>query len=371
MPSIPLSNNPFSPPPTDQFELPSPPTDAISSISYAPFPSSSRLLVSSWDKTVYLYDTHSQPGGELLHAVTHRAPVLDACFGSHEDEIFTAGLDWDVRRIDLPSGTQTVLSSHTAGVKSVIYSAPHSLLISASWDSTLHIHHLATVPPSIMTVALPQKPYALSLSPTRLLVAMAARSLHIYTLASFLPSSQSDTIAPEPWQRRESSLKFLTRAISCMPSDSGYASSSIEGRVAVEYFDPSPESQARKYAFKCHRQTLDADPTQAGDQPLDIVYPVNALAFHPTYGTFASGGGDGVVALWDGVAKRRIRQYARYAASVAGLTWSSDGKFLAVGVCRGVEDGDEDGEMEDGSREGRIFIRELAEGEAVGKGAKR
>lgn len=28
----------------------------------------------------------------------HRAPVLDVCFGEGEEEAFSAGLDWDVRR---------------------------------------------------------------------------------------------------------------------------------------------------------------------------------------------------------------------------------------------------------------------------------
>ena len=165
----------------------------------------------------------------------------------------------------------------------------------------------------------------------------------------------------EPWQRRESSLKFMTRAVACMPNDAGYASCSIEGRVAVEWFDPSPTSQARKYAFKCHRQTT--APEEGG---VDVVYPVNALAFHPVHGTFASGGGDGVVALWDGVAKRRLRQYQKYPASVAALAFSGDGKFLAVGVSPGFEDGTE------GEGEGvvKVFIRELGETEAKGKGAK-
>lgn len=53
----------------------------------------------------------------------------------------------------------------------------------------------------------------------------------------------------------------------------GYASASVEGRISVEYFDPSPEEQARKYAFKCHRQTIEGG---------DLVWPVNALAFNPT-----------------------------------------------------------------------------------------
>ncbi|EEP79778.1 hypothetical protein UREG_04624 [Uncinocarpus reesii 1704] len=163
---------------------------------------------------------------------------------------------------------------------------------------------------------------------------MASRALHIYDLRSLATfTEESGSVPPpnkldiEPWQRRESSLKFMTRAVACMPNDAGYASSSIEGRVAVEWFDPSSESQDRKYAFKCHRQNVDG---------VDVVYPVNALTFHPTFGTFASGGGDGVVALWDGIAKRRIRQYQKYPSSVAALSFSSNGKYLAIGVRRAV-----------------------------------
>ena len=143
-----------------------------------------------------------------------------------------------------------------------------------------------------------------------------------------------------------------------MPNDAGYASSSIEGRVAVEWFDPSAESQSRKYAFKCHRQT--------SPENVDVVYPVNALAFHPVHGSFASGGGDGFVALWDGVAKRRIRQYQRYQSSVSALSFSGDGKYLAVAVSPGFEDGKE------GVGDGMVgvFIRELGENEAKGKGVK-
>ena len=50
--------------------------------------------------------------------------------------------------------------------------------------------------------------------------------------------------------------------------------SSTEGRVAIEYFDASPEVQAKRYAFKCHRTT------HGGVQ---TVWPVNAIAFHPLY----------------------------------------------------------------------------------------
>ncbi|KAK2810996.1 hypothetical protein FQN50_002589 [Emmonsiellopsis sp. PD_5] len=365
-----------------QFTLSSPPTDAISAVKFSPIPGSTRLLVSSWDKNVYLYDLRDENGvvgeGKLVQRFEHRAPVLDVCWGEDESEIYTAGLDWDVRRIDTQTTTQTVLSSHNAGVKSLVYSKEHDLLISASWDSTLHIHRTATQSTSTpttkpATIPLPAKPFSLSATATKLVVAMASRTLHIYelhalstALSSSTSSQSSDTdniLQLDPWQRRESSLKFMTRAVSCMPNDAGYASSSIEGRVAVEWFDPSPTSQDRKYAFKCHRQQ------SAEGGGVDVVYPVNALAFHPVHGTFASGGGDGVVALWDGVAKRRIRQYQRYPASVAGLAFSGDGRFLAIGVSPGFEEGkEEEGGVVGG--EVKVVVRELGEAEAKGKGAK-
>ncbi|KAL9005892.1 MAG: hypothetical protein Q9188_001354 [Gyalolechia gomerana] len=350
---------------TPQFELSDPPSDAISAIKFAP--ASLRLLVASWDKNVYLYDT-SQSGGKLLQTFGHRAPVLDVCFGESEEDAYTTGLDWDVRHLNLSTGAQTIVSSHNAGVKSLAYSPQHHILISASWDSTLHIHHPSSPSIPIASISLPSKPFSISITATKLVVAMASRALNIYDLASLASAAPSLTatddptaaipVQIEPWQRRESSLKFMTRAIACMPNDAGYASSSIEGRVAVEWFDPSPESQARKYAFKCHRQ--------ANEQGIDVVYPVNALAFHPVHGTFASGGGDGFVALWDGVAKRRIRQYQRYASSVSGVAFSGDGKYMAVAVSPGFEDGKE------GVGEGvvKVFVRELGENEAKGKGAK-
>lgn len=241
-----------------------------------------------------------------------------------------------------------------------------ALLISASWDQTIQIHNAQDPSLPNLTISLPGKPHALAASPSKLVVAMTARLVHIYDLNP-LPALFSQQQRPEiqPWQQRESSLKFLTRAVSCMPNDAGYATSSIEGRVAVEWFEDSPESQARKYAFKCHRQAAPADENGAGGG--DIVYPVNALAFHPSYGTFASGGGDCTVALWDAEAKRRMKQYQKFPEGVAALAFSSDGKYLAIGVCPGFETG-----MEDYSGEGRtkIFVRELGETEAKGKGAK-
>ena len=63
-------------------------------------------------------------------------------------------------------------------------------------------------------------------------------------------------------------------------SYTGFVLSSIEGRVAVEYLDTNQEVQQKRYAFKCHR---------VKEGSLELVYPVNAISFHTTHNTFATG----------------------------------------------------------------------------------
>lgn len=70
----------------------------MSSIAFAPF-SGTKLLVASWDKKVYCYDIAGGVGETtLINTYEHRAPVLDVCFGSGDNEAFTAGMDWVVNR---------------------------------------------------------------------------------------------------------------------------------------------------------------------------------------------------------------------------------------------------------------------------------
>ena len=95
-----------------------------------------------------MYDTQDQEaGGKLIEKYEHRAPVLDVCFGADDNEAFTAGMDWQVKkygtsarlnlfmlitcRINLETGEQTVLSTHGAPVKSVVYSKEHCEFSSA------------------------------------------------------------------------------------------------------------------------------------------------------------------------------------------------------------------------------------------------
>ncbi len=137
--------------------------------------------------------------------------------------------------------------------------------------------------------------YTLDTCDDKLVVGTADRQILIWNLRNMSTS---------PEQIRESSLKYQTRCIRCFPNKQGFVLSSIEGRAAVEYFDMDPQVQRKKYAFKCHR---------IKENNTELIYPVNAIAFHTAHNTFATGGSDGMVNIWDGFNKKRLCQFHTYA----------------------------------------------------------
>ncbi|THU72295.1 hypothetical protein C4D60_Mb04t10580 [Musa balbisiana] len=181
-------------PPTGGRELSNPPSDGISNLRFSNH--SDLLLVSSWDRSLRLYDAGADAlKGEFAHV----GPVLDCCF--HDDSSgFSACADHMVRRFVFGSGKEDILGCHDAPVR--------------------------------------------------------------------------------------------------------FALSSVEGRVAMEFFDLSEAAQAKNY------------------------------------GTFATGGCDGYVNVWDGNNKKRLYQYSKYPTSIAALSFSRDGRQLAVASSYTFEEGD-------------------------------
>ncbi|KAI3958946.1 hypothetical protein MKX01_023622 [Papaver californicum] len=327
-------------PPIPGKELSNPPSDGITNLRFSNH--SDHLLVSSWDKSVRLYDA----GENVLRGVfSHGSAILDCCF--HDDSSgFTAGLDHTVRRDDFSSGEEDILGRHDAPVRCVEYSYSAGQLITGSWDRTIKCWDPRGASGKdqmlIGTYSQPERVYSLSVSGNRLVVATAGRHINVYDLRNM----------SKPQQQRESSLKYQTRCVRCYSNGTGYAVGSIEGRVGMEFFDLSDAGQSKKYAFKCHRKLEDG---------IDIVYPVNAIAFHPIYGTFATGGCDGIVNVWDGNNKKRLYQYSKYPTSIAALSFNRDGCLLAVASSYTFEAGDKPHEPD------TIFIRNIHEAEVKPK----
>lgn len=157
-------------------------------------------------------------------------------------------------------------------------------VITGSWDKTVKCWDPRGASGQertlVGTYAQPERVYSLSLVGNRLVVATAGRHVNVYDLRNM----------SQPEQKRESSLKYQTRCVRCYPNGTGtklsldtvstwlnhfirfylvfssnlscanffsnkaipragYALSSVEGRVAMEFFDLSETSQSKKYVI--------------------------------------------------------------------------------------------------------------------------
>lgn len=326
-----------------EYRLNQPPTDGISNVTFSSQQGSSLLLASSWDKHVRLYDVSSNI---VCYKYQEDSAVLDCAFFGGATAYATT-LSGCVSSYDLNRGVKTPVGTHGDAVKCVRSSESTGTVATGSWDKTVKIWDTRTNQ-SIGTHDQPDKVYCIDVCDNNLVVCTAGRHVWIWDLRYM----------DRPAQRRESNLKFQTRTVACFPDAKGYVMGSIEGRVAVEYFDPDATVQANKFAFKCHRDKA----------PAETIYPVNAVAFHPKASIFATGGSEGIVNMWDPSRKKRVCQIRplhaspspidnlpRYETGVASMGFNFDGSLLAIGVSYNYEQGERDNKPAES-----IYIRGMA-----------
>jgi len=289
-----------------EVKLSSPPEDAISAVKFGPN-TNQYLIVSAWDGTVRFYDV---PANAMRQKFSTESPILDAAF---MDIVHVAGgsLDNSLRLFDVNTHAETLVGSHEQPIKCVEYAESVNGILTGSWDKTLKLWDMREKNCVGTYEQCNGKVYSMSVIEEKIVVATSERKVMVWDLRKM----------EEYVMKRESSLRFQTRCIRLFPNKEGYVMSSIEGRVAVEYLDPDPEIQKRKFAFKCHRNK---------ENSVENIYPVNAISFHNLYNTFATGGSDGYVNIWDGYNKKRLCQFHEYDISISSLNFSSDGSTLAI-----------------------------------------
>ncbi|ODV96864.1 hypothetical protein PACTADRAFT_1451 [Pachysolen tannophilus NRRL Y-2460] len=295
-------------------ELPDPPGDIITSLKLSPvYPN--HLLATSIDGQIKLYDIRANTSLQVLNS-THGG-ILDSCFLVDSNRSFIGNSDGIISELDFINETcnKKIGKPHTNGIKSLI-SIDQNSLISGSWDKTFQKIDLRS--PQVSEIYdLPGKVFAMDSSQdkNKIVIAMSKRLIHIY----------DPRFIDKPLQVRESGLRYQTRSIKCMPDNQGFVIASIEGKVAVEYFDLSNEVQSKKYAFKCHRSK---DQTNTNIEQ-EIVSSVNSLCFGKENELF-TGGSDCNVYLWNYHTKKRSRAFA-FDKSVVYMNFNEKYNSLIIG----------------------------------------
>jgi len=287
-------------------EVPQPPTDPISSVSLAVVQGVHYLFAGSWDSQVRAWEVRKDTGAITPKAsISHTAPVLSVSTAP-DGACFSASCDNTVKMWRLGSEPVQV-AQHDKPVSAVVALPEMGAVLTASWDKTARLWDLRSSPAKAQgTVPLPERCYAMAAVGQFAVFACADRNVVLYDLTS---NASHPQLSP---------LRFQTRSVCCFADKSGYALSSIEGRIAVQNFNPQNPS---RFKTRCHRGPDNKLPS----------HPSHSLAAFPLpqrADVFASAGGDGMVNFYDKTHRNIVHKWATPQPLVAGQ-FSSDGALYA------------------------------------------
>lgn len=171
-----------------------------------------------------------------------------------------------------------------------------------------------------MTVNLPSKVYCADVYYPMAVVSLANRSIIIYSLENGL----------QQYKQTDSPLKYQHRCVSIFTDKdkpnkppTGYAIGSVEGRVAIQYLNPTTPKD--NFTFKCHR----SNGTNSTHQD---VFAVHDIAFHPQHGTVATVGSDGRFSFWDKDARTKLKASEQMEQAITRCAISARGELFAYSV---------------------------------------
>ncbi|KIJ53822.1 hypothetical protein M422DRAFT_25578 [Sphaerobolus stellatus SS14] len=295
-------------------EVSDPPPDSISSLAWSP--QADFLAAGSWDNNVRIYEmaANGQTQGKAMYS--HEAPVLSVAWSKDGTKILSGGADKAGRMYDLQTGQATQVAVHDAPIRSVKWvDAPNGILATGSWDKTVKFWDLRT-PNPVITNQLPERCYTMDVQYPLMVVGCADRKMCIY-----------DMVDPgKLFRSQESTLKLQTRVVACFPAGDGYATGSVEGRVAINYVEEKPPG-SQNFSFKCHRR----DP-QPPVKDHTNVYSVNDISFHQIHGTFSTAGSDGTVNFWDKDSRTRLKTFDPAPGPISCTAFNRNGTVFAYAV---------------------------------------
>lgn len=261
-------------------------TDYISDLKY--ISEINTVIVSSWDGTLSLYKIIASSGSyriALERQYNTGFSILSCCY-SYEG-IYVGGVQGELAFLDFQTETFHTIEDNKA-TSGIIRIVPyyHDFIV-GSWDGTLqiidHIDHSIKLVKTIENA----KILTMDCSDEHLVVSTTGNKIKLYKLP--LNDMNDGTLI-------DSVLKYQIRDIKLLPGGAGYVIGSIDGRVAVEYFnDPT-----KQFAFRCHRKKL---------TDVQFVFPVNSLLFKPNSNILFTGGADGCVSCWSLEDRRKVRQF--------------------------------------------------------------
>lgn len=196
-------------------------------------------------------------------------------------------------------------------------------LVSGSWDKTVKVWDVKSRF-GVLDYVLENKVLKIANDGTsRVFCACTERTIVSFDINAQDLLQQSPITRPTP-------IPYQTRSLA---ANDGYMAIGVcEGRIVIESLY---EEDRTFHAFKAHIADSDG---------MKIVYPVNALEFQPGTNCILTGGADGNVVLINMETQRIIQPLKdehneQFDTSIASVSFSKDGRTLAVAVSYCWENG--------------------------------
>ncbi|KAJ8972374.1 hypothetical protein NQ314_000198 [Rhamnusium bicolor] len=271
--------------PMKDFEVAQPPDDSVSSLAFSPATLPQNFLIAgSWDNNVSCWEIEQNGSSVPKSMQSCGGPVLDVAWSDDGTKVFKAGCDKQAKMWDLASNQVVQVAMHDAPIKT------------CHWIKA----------PNYSYVDFPMA-----------VVGTAGRQIIVYQLEG----------KPQEYKKLDSPLKYQHRCVAIFRDKkkvpTGYALGSVEGRVAIQYVNPTNPKD--NFTFKCHR----SNGTPNGYQD---IYAVNDIAFHPIHGTLATVGADGSFSFWDKDARTKLKPSELMEQPITRCAFNHNGQIFAYSV---------------------------------------
>ena len=265
-------------------------------------PSVDRIVVSSWDGSLSLFEVVT---GKLLVKLVHKWP-LTCCTVSRDGRVWAGSVqgelleaDWESERLVTNEQDAIAFDLGVSGLCSV-----DDYLVAGSWDGRLvvvdYLHWKV-----VRDWKFKEKIFHVCGSTEWIVCSLSGGKVKIVELPSW---KIKDT---------DSGLKYQCRSCALIPNGRGFVQGSIDGRVSVEFFD----AETSKFAFRCHRMNL---------EDVQLVFPVTALVFQPDSLNLYTGGADGKIVSWNLVTRKKQEELPKLDDSIVKLCCTDE--YLVIGT---------------------------------------
>ena len=301
--------------PEGSVELQPAPSDGVTHVSFG---ADERVFVCTWSGEAAL---HSGETGQLLVRSSPTGTALLDGSWVESTRAVVAGLDGSVRLSDATFKTWDLVAQHEAPVRSVLSMEKRSCIVSAGWDAALNITDWRQRGiDNAKTTCVKAGGKLFGAAPYGTDAVVFITSERKVCIVDIRKTSEFIHDKTPP------ALTYQLRSVSANTAGDQYVVGSTEGRVAVEW----PLEPGRGYSFRCHR--LDG-----------LAFPINSIRHNNKYpSTFATGGGDGHVSLWDAIGRKRIAQYMRQSTSIASIDFNTGSTRMVIAVSYTFEEGEKD-----------------------------